>query len=152
MKTATRSLTPPHPFRQRVIDPDFYLENRSNISIKVAQIVNIAQDLNGGRAPLALAWTEQIVILQNKKLLPEVTDDLISAAQIGIAVAIHEEKQLDTKNEEITYEYHAILAILEMDDNKSIAFVRSLLIDGSYYLYRTKLSPEALGESIAGAF
>ena len=152
MTARTRTLTPPHPYRQRVIDPAFYLENRGTITTEINEILNIAQDLNEGRSPLALAWAEQVVVLQKKKLLPEVSDDLISAAQIGIAVAIHEEKQLDTKDSETSYKYHAILAILAMEDDKNIAFVRSLLLDGGYYLYRTKLSPDALGESTANSF
>ena len=152
MNIKNRKLTPPHPFRQRVVDPDFYMRNAENLTTKIREIVRLAEDLDRGRSLIAMAWAEQVVVLQKKKLLPKVSDDLVSAAQVGIALAIHEEKQLNTKEGETTYEYHSILAILAMEDDKNIALVRSLLLDGGYYLYRTKLSPEGLGESMISAF
>lgn len=152
MNSLTRTLTPPHPFRQRVVDPGFYLEHLNSFKAKVAQIIEIAQNLDEGRSPLAIAWAEQIAQMQNKNLLPNVSEELISVAQIGIAVAIHEEGQFYTREGETAYEYHAILAVLAMEDDKYLSIVRSLLLDGGYYLQRTKLSPEALGESTSSAF
>jgi hypothetical protein len=102
--------------------------------------------------PIATAWVEQVILLQNESLLPVIEDELIVPAQIGVAIAIHEERNGMNVNEKTHYDYHCFMGIYSFGQDLKSSLVISLLIDGAYYLYRTKLAPDALGTSMRQLF
>ncbi len=152
MNNAVPRLSPPHPFRQRVLDPNFYLENMPMFSSHIDNILALAQSKDDGRSGAAVAWAEQIVILQKSGKLPPVEDDLVSAAQVGIAVADYEKSQPNYGEGQTTAEIHGCLAILAMDDNRYLSILRSFTLDGAYYLTRMSLEAEFLGKSVLKSF
>ena len=145
-------LSPPHPFRQRVLDPNSYLASLSMYSSHIDNILALAQSKDDGRSGVAIAWAEQIVILQKLGKLPPVEDDLVSAAQVGIAVAEYEKRQPNFGEGQTTAEMHGCLAILAMDDNRYLSILRSFTLDGAYYLTRMSLEAEFLARSVLMAF
>jgi hypothetical protein len=152
MTIQLRELVPPHPFRQRIVDPNFYHENQFMLNNLLSEIQGIAQSMWESTAPLALAWTEQIVQCQNELLLPVIHEELFPAVQIGIAASIHEERNLKIIDGKTSYNYHSILGIMAFSEDVRTAIVNTLLIDGGYYLYRTKLAPDALGAAMRQTF
>ena len=145
-------LSPPHPFRQRVLDPNSNLASLSMYSSHIDNILALAQSKDDGRSGVAIAWAEQIVILQKLGKLPPVEDDLVSAAQVGIAVAEYEKRQPNFGEGQTTAEMHGCLAILAMDDNRYLSILRSFTLDGAYYLTRMSLEAEFLARSVLMAF
>lgn len=152
MSNVVRPLSPPHPFRQRVLDPNSYLENMPIYSSHIDNILALAQGGDNGSSGAAIAWAEQIVILQKLGKLPPIEDDLVSAAQVGIAVAEYEKRQPNYGEGETTEEIHGCLAILAMDENRYLSILRSLTLDGAYYLTRMNLEAEFLAKSVLNSF
>jgi len=71
--------------------------------------------------------------------------------EIGIALAIIEERLKSIGNENVEYLIHACMAVLTIHDNKNQQLLNALAVDGGYYLQKTRSSVDALVESIESA-
>lgn len=144
-------LSPPSPFRQRVVAPIFFQDQSVELNRLSDECLSIARQ-SDGFSPYATSWTEQLIKLQKLGKLPQGADGLILYAELGVACAKVEQDGSGFVENRTTYFVHACLAMFAFDEDKSRQMLQSLAIDGSYYLVRSKLSADAVGESLLNAF
>ena len=87
--------------------------------------------------------------LQNSGKLPAVSENLVAATSIGVAVAKHEKSLPDYQENLTLYISHACMAMLAYSDNPAELVIQSAAIDGGYYLQRTSSNSDALAESFS---
>jgi hypothetical protein len=139
-------LSPPAAYRQRVVAPEFLKNNEALIRVHIDTILRMAQ---GIEISAIGEWSEQLMRLQNSGKLPAVSENLIAATSIGVAVARHEKSLPDFQENSTLYISHACMAMLAYSDNPAELVIQSAAIDGGYYLQRTSSNSDALAESFS---
>ena len=139
-------LSPPAAYRQRVVAPEFLKKNEALIRVHIDTILRIAQ---GIEISAVGEWSEQLMRLQNSGKLPAVSENLVAATSIGVAVAKHEKSLPDYQENLTLYISHACMAMLAYSDNPAELVIQSAAIDGGYYLQRTSSNSDALAESFS---
>jgi hypothetical protein len=138
--------SPPSGYRQRVVAPEFFKQNDVLIRANIESILRIAQGLE---ISMAREWSEQIIRLQTAGKLPSISENLIEATSIGMAVAKHEKSLPGFQENTTLYISHACMAILAYSENQAELIIQSAAIDGGYFLQRTSSNAEALAESFS---
>jgi len=137
-------LSPPAAYRQRVVAPEFLKNNEALIRVHIDTILRIAQGLD---LSAASEWSEHIMRLQNSGKLPLISENIVAATSIGIAVAKHEKSLPDYKEGSTLYISHACMAMLAYSENQAELVIQSAAIDGGYYMQRTSINSDALADS-----
>jgi hypothetical protein len=146
-KYDSMSAIPPIPFRTRVVDGGFWAENEPLIK----STFETAQSLLGNsneNIRIANEWAGCLIDLGNKGKLARSSEPLSVLAELGIVLAVTENRLLATGQNNAEYLIHSCLAIMSMNENKSQHILNSLALDGGFYLQKSGTSVEALGESI----
>jgi hypothetical protein len=137
-------LTPPSAYRQRVVAPEFLKANEHLIRFQIDQILQQAQR---NASTTAVEWAEEIVKLQKAGKLPSVTENLVAAAEIGVACTEVESTMAGFNDSETPYLIHACMAMISYSDNPAETVIQAAAIDGAYYIERMKTPAEVLAES-----
>jgi len=150
VKHDTVDSLPPMPYRTRVVDGAFWSSNEFLIksTFETAQ-----RELGTSNANILLAnsWSSALGDLATKGKLPHSSEPLSVLTEIGIALAIIEERLKGIGNENVEYLIHACMAVLSMHNDKNQQLLNALAIDGGYYLQKTKSAVDALADSIEHA-